>query len=342
MIGPRADSRRARLVRRASRPTRVTPRQGIANKLGAGVTINYAADDTGGAATAAAAASDVALVFVGNHPTCGDPPPSWGTCPSQYEGREQVDRVLHRARAGAARRSCRACSPPTRARSSCWCRASRMGIGWINDNVPAIVHVTNSSQELGTADRRRAVRRLQPGRAHHHDLVRERDRHPDRDHRLRHQAGDDLLVLHRHAALPVRVRAVVLDVRVREPDAERAEPVASPPPGRAAGRGGRRRHQHQRGRRATRWCSSTSPIRARAIAAPAASSCAASGGSTSRPGRPRTSPSTSPPPTSPTGTRRPAGSRVEAGKCRRDSDRRVVERHPAAHHAGRDAVNTRA
>jgi beta-glucosidase len=149
VIGPRADS----VVRDwygGAPPSVVTPRQGIADRLGAGVTINYAADDTGGAATAAAASSDVALVFVGNHPTCGDPPPSWGTCPSQYEGREQVDRV-HIALEPAQEtlvESVLAANPRTFVVEV---SSFPQGIGWIDDHVPAIVHVTNSSQALGTA-----------------------------------------------------------------------------------------------------------------------------------------------------------------------------------------------
>ena len=149
VIGPRADS----VVRDwygGAAASVVTPRQGIADRLGPAVTINYAADDTGGAATAAAASSDVALVFVGNHPTCGDPPPNWGTCPSQYEGREQVDRVhigLEPAQETLVE-SVFAANPRTIVVEV---SSFPQGIGWIDDNIPAVVHVTNSSQALGTA-----------------------------------------------------------------------------------------------------------------------------------------------------------------------------------------------
>jgi beta-glucosidase len=148
VIGPRADS----VVRDwygGTAPYTVTPRQGIANKLPA-ATINYAADDTGGAATAAAAASDVALVFVGNHPTCGTPAPTWGTCPSMYEGREAVDRVsiaLDPAQVTLVQ-SVMAANPRTIVVDV---SSFPQALGWVNDNAPAIVHVTNSSQELGTA-----------------------------------------------------------------------------------------------------------------------------------------------------------------------------------------------
>ncbi len=148
VIGPRADS----VLRDwygGTPPYAVTPRQGIANKLGPDVTINYALDDSTGDASAAAAASDVALVFVGNHPTCGaNPFPPWGSCPSQYEGREQVDRVhitLEPSQLELVQNVMNA-NPRT---IVVLVSSFPIGIDWINDNVPAILHVTNSSQELG-------------------------------------------------------------------------------------------------------------------------------------------------------------------------------------------------
>jgi beta-glucosidase len=152
LIGPRADS----VLRDwygGTAPYLVTPRQGIANKLGTGTTVRYALDNTANAATTAAAMSDVAIVFVGNHPTCGDAPfPPWGTCPSQYEGREAVDRVritLEPAQLTLVQ-SVAAANPRT---IVVLVSSFPVGIGPVdaNANVPAIVHVANSSQELGNA-----------------------------------------------------------------------------------------------------------------------------------------------------------------------------------------------
>ena len=98
-----------------------------------------------------------AIVFVGNHPTCGNAPPEpnpapWATCPTTYEGREAVDRRQHRPRPVAAQPGAERARREPAARSSCWCRASRRAstLGRTH-NVPAIVHIANSGQELGTA-----------------------------------------------------------------------------------------------------------------------------------------------------------------------------------------------
>jgi beta-glucosidase len=147
VIGPRADS----VLRDwygGQAPYVVTPRQGIAATLPA-ANILYAADDTSGAAAAAASAADVAVVFVGNHPTCGNNAP-WGTCPTPYDGREAVDRTFIELEPTQETlvEHVVAANPRT---IVVLVSSYPIAIGWINDHVPAILHVTNSSQELGTA-----------------------------------------------------------------------------------------------------------------------------------------------------------------------------------------------
>jgi len=151
VIGPRADSVERDWYGGTPAYPYVTGRQGISNKLGPEVAVTYVLNDNGGAATSAAAMADVAVVFVGNHPTCGGPPyPAWGTCPSTYEGREQVDRVnigLEPSQLALVQ-SVAAVNPRT---IVVLVSSFPIAIGWINDNVPAIVHVANSGQELGNA-----------------------------------------------------------------------------------------------------------------------------------------------------------------------------------------------
>src|ERR1019366_947967 len=80
-------------------PYTVSPLDGIKKAVGPGVVVNYAADNTNGAAVNAAKASDVAVVLVGNQPMCG---PYKGVlagfasddadCPTPGEAMENHDR----------------------------------------------------------------------------------------------------------------------------------------------------------------------------------------------------------------------------------------------------------
>jgi beta-glucosidase len=152
IIGPRADA----VLRDwygGLAPYKVTARQGITTKLGTGVTIRYAAD--GSAAVTAAQQSSVAIVFVGNHPTCGPAPPEpntapWAVCPTTYEGREAVDRVNIAIEPSQLTlvQNVRNANPRT---IVVLVSSFPQPTPWLEQNVPAIVHITNSGQELGTA-----------------------------------------------------------------------------------------------------------------------------------------------------------------------------------------------
>ena len=69
-------------------PYTVTPLQGIRNAVGSDLKVNYAAYDTPDGeveALKAAAESDVAVVVVGNNPTCGDEGKAWYASPGMAE-----------------------------------------------------------------------------------------------------------------------------------------------------------------------------------------------------------------------------------------------------------------
>ncbi len=70
-------------------PYTVTPFEGIRSKVGPGVRVRYAPDNNNGNAANLAAESDVAIVFVGNHPTCNAP---FGRRALPSEGKEAIDR----------------------------------------------------------------------------------------------------------------------------------------------------------------------------------------------------------------------------------------------------------
>ena len=128
-------------------PYAVTPLEGIRNKVGPGIRVRYAPDDNNGNAANLAAESDVAIVFVGNHPTCNA---RFGQCPLPSEGKEAVDRksiALDPAQLNLIRRVKMANAKTIVVLVSSFPYA----IGWVQENVPAILHMAHSSQEEGNA-----------------------------------------------------------------------------------------------------------------------------------------------------------------------------------------------
>jgi beta-glucosidase len=128
-------------------PYAVTPLEGIRNKVGPNVRVRYAPDDNNGNAANVAAESDVAIVFLGNHPTCNAP---FGRCALPSEGKEAVDRksidldpvqlnLIRRVKAANAKTIVVLVS------------SFPYAIGWVQENVSAILHMAHSSQEEGNA-----------------------------------------------------------------------------------------------------------------------------------------------------------------------------------------------
>lgn len=128
-------------------PYTVTPLEGIRSKVGPGVRVRYAPDDNNRYASNLAAESDVAIVFVGNHPTCND---RFGKCALPSEGKEAVDRksidlepqqlnLIRRVKAANAKTIVVLIS------------SFPYAITWVQENVPAILHMAHSSQEEGNA-----------------------------------------------------------------------------------------------------------------------------------------------------------------------------------------------
>jgi beta-glucosidase len=128
-------------------PYAVTPLEGIRNKVVPNVRVRYAPDDNNGSAANLAAESDVAIVFVGNHPTCNGP---FGRCALPSEGKEAVDRKsidLDPAQLNLIRRVKAANAKTIVVLISSFPYA----INWVQENVPAILHMAHSSQEEGNA-----------------------------------------------------------------------------------------------------------------------------------------------------------------------------------------------
>ncbi len=109
------------------------------------LTISYHEDDD---AVAAASSSDVAILCIGSHPTCGNY--NWAECDSDYEGRETVDRKYIELDPEQVElvQNVKAVNPNT---IVVLVSGYPQAIQWIDENIDAVLHVTHSSQALGTA-----------------------------------------------------------------------------------------------------------------------------------------------------------------------------------------------
>jgi len=144
-------------------PYTVTPLQGIKDELGpdvaVNVTVNYAADELGNAAVNAARKADVAIVVVGNDPTCGpDMPHDWYSgpegggvtlpCTVPSDGREGRDRETIDLYQEQLVKQVYAVNPKT---VVILISSFPFAINWTHANIPAILHMAHSSQDEGTA-----------------------------------------------------------------------------------------------------------------------------------------------------------------------------------------------
>jgi beta-glucosidase len=145
VIGPRADQVLLDWYS-GTPPYTVTPLTGIRKKVGEGVKVSYAKDNAGGAAASIAKAADVAIVCVGNHPYCDGA--EWGKCLTPSDGREAVDRQVIILEQEELIKQVYSANPNT---VVVLISSFPYAINWTQENIPAIIHLTHSSQELGNA-----------------------------------------------------------------------------------------------------------------------------------------------------------------------------------------------
>jgi beta-glucosidase len=124
-------------------PYVVSPLQGIRNALGSGVDVQYAKNNDDDAGVRLAKAADVAIVIVGNHPTCNA---GWNQCPLPSDGKEAVDR---KSLALEQEELVKAILPANPRTIVVLISSFPYTINWTSQHAPAIVHVTHNSQELG-------------------------------------------------------------------------------------------------------------------------------------------------------------------------------------------------
>lgn len=126
-------------------PYTISVLEGIKNKLGDKVVVKYTSGKDADSVNALAGSSDYVIMVVGNHPWCNA---GWAQCPVPSNGREAVDRkTIYLEQEELIKQVYRINQNTIVTLVSSFPYA----INWTQHNITAIVHVTQNSQELGTA-----------------------------------------------------------------------------------------------------------------------------------------------------------------------------------------------
>ncbi len=125
-------------------PYNVNIFNGIKNALGSDLTVRFAMSNKADSAVTAARQSDIAIVCVGNHPISYGL--GWGENQVASDGREDVDRQAISLEQEDLVRLVYKANPNT---ILVVVSSFPYAINWSKENVPAIIHVSQSSQELG-------------------------------------------------------------------------------------------------------------------------------------------------------------------------------------------------
>lgn len=126
-------------------PYTVTPLAGIRERAGQGVSVTHASGDDFDEAVRLARRAQVAIVVVGNHPT-GDA--GWAQVERPSYGKEAVDRQSLTLEDEALIQRVHAANKNV---VVVLLASFPYAINWTAEHVPAIVHMTHNSQELGNA-----------------------------------------------------------------------------------------------------------------------------------------------------------------------------------------------
>ena len=126
-------------------PYSVSALQGIREKVGPGVVVNYTTGLNKDSLTDIVSKADKVIVVVGNHPTCNA---GWDVCPVASDGKEDVDRKSIYLEQEQLIKDVYRINPKTIVVLQ---SSFPFAITWTEHNIPAIVHITHNSQELGHA-----------------------------------------------------------------------------------------------------------------------------------------------------------------------------------------------
>jgi beta-glucosidase len=125
-------------------PYTVTPLQGIRNACGSNIKISYTPENQMDEAVKAAKSADIAIVFVGNNPIGAIN--EWKVSPVPSDGKEAVDRKSLSLEQEDLVKLVYQANPNT---VMVLVSSFPFAINWSVENIPAILHITHNSQELG-------------------------------------------------------------------------------------------------------------------------------------------------------------------------------------------------
>jgi len=128
-------------------PYRISPLEGIKNKVGGDVTVNFTTNTDIAEDVKLAKSSDTVILCVGNNPI-GVPDGEWEKVSVRSEGREGVDRKSITLEQEDMIKQVYAANPKT---VVVLISSFPYAINWTQRHVPAIVHLTQGSEELGNA-----------------------------------------------------------------------------------------------------------------------------------------------------------------------------------------------
>jgi beta-glucosidase len=121
----------------------VSPLAGIRARAGSGVQVTYASGDDLGKVAMLAKAADVAIVIIGNNPTCGA---GWMKCPTPSDGKEAVDRKSLTLAQESLAMAAYAANPHTVVVLQ---TSFPFTTTWTQEHIPSVLEMTHNSEEQG-------------------------------------------------------------------------------------------------------------------------------------------------------------------------------------------------
>jgi len=125
-------------------PYTVTPLQGIRSRAGTNVAVTSSTGADLAEAVAIAKKADVAIVIIGNHPTCDA---GWNKCPLPSDGKEAIDRKSLTLEQEEIAKAVYAANPKTVVILQ---TSFPYTTGWTEEHIPAILEMTHNSEEQGS------------------------------------------------------------------------------------------------------------------------------------------------------------------------------------------------